>query len=349
VPTVSPPSHGNKKKTSSFFGWGGEKGKKGSKEKEKDNSFLGSLFGKKKQEEYTGTGLGSGSGRETAAALLGASKAKSRAPSPTPQAGGPYARYPIHVERAIYRLSHIKLANPRRPLYEQVLISNLMFWYLGVINNKGQTNGTGQNQSQAKESQQQQTTGEHPQVGQDTDSNLEKEGKEQEEREKAERERERIEAEREREKEREREELQVQQQQQQQQAQRRESKRGPLTKPAPGTPGSRRAEMPVRGPQYEMQHRVMEQEYGGYDPRNQPQNRPGPIPYNPAPQPIQPQPQMANNMMYYNQGNPQGPGGPSQRPIPPQLPPGAMPPPMNPDQWKGQVRSQFDPKHAFVC
>ncbi|MBW0469143.1 hypothetical protein O181_008858 [Austropuccinia psidii MF-1] len=45
-----------------------------------------------------------------------------------------FYRLPIHVERAVYRLSHIKLANPRRPLYEQVLISNLMFWYLGVIN-----------------------------------------------------------------------------------------------------------------------------------------------------------------------------------------------------------------------
>lgn len=54
--------------------------------------------------------------------------------SPTSPGFSPYARYPIHVERAIYRLSHIKLANPRRPLYEQVLISNLMFWYLGIIN-----------------------------------------------------------------------------------------------------------------------------------------------------------------------------------------------------------------------
>ena len=35
-----------------------------------------------------------------------------------------FYRLPIHVERAVYRLSHIKLANPRRPLYEQVLISN---------------------------------------------------------------------------------------------------------------------------------------------------------------------------------------------------------------------------------
>ena len=40
---------------------------------------------------------------------------------------------PINIERAIYRLSHVKLANPRRPLHEQVLISNMMFWYLGVI------------------------------------------------------------------------------------------------------------------------------------------------------------------------------------------------------------------------
>ncbi|KAI1321595.1 hypothetical protein EDD11_003075 [Mortierella claussenii] len=43
------------------------------------------------------------------------------------------SRMPIHIERAIYRLSHVKLADPRRPLHEQVLISNMMFWYLGVI------------------------------------------------------------------------------------------------------------------------------------------------------------------------------------------------------------------------
>jgi len=352
-PTRSPPQPQDRKekekgKKGGFFGWGAERGKKGAKEKEKDSSFLGSLFGgsKKKQDEYTGNGLGSGSGRETAAALLGASKSKSRAPSPTPQAGGPYARYPIHVERAIYRLSHIKLANPRRPLCEQVLISNLMFWYLGVINNKGQTDGAGQNQNKAKDSQQQQQqqqqqgTGQQTQGGgQDADSDLEKERKEQEEIEKAERER--IEAEKEREREK---ELQLLQQQQ---AQRREQKRGPLTKPAPGPPGQRKAEMPVRGPQYEMQHRVMEQEYGGYDPRNQPQNRPGPIPYNPPPQLVQPQPQpqMVNNMMYYNLGNQPGPNGPSQRPSSPQLPPGAMPP-VNPDQvqWGTQVRSRSIPK-----
>ncbi|KAI8881221.1 hypothetical protein K501DRAFT_334865 [Backusella circina FSU 941] len=42
-------------------------------------------------------------------------------------------RLPLHVERAIYKLSHLKLANPRRPLHEQVLISNHMFWYLSIV------------------------------------------------------------------------------------------------------------------------------------------------------------------------------------------------------------------------
>ncbi|KAF7723092.1 hypothetical protein EC973_002376 [Apophysomyces ossiformis] len=43
-------------------------------------------------------------------------------------------RLPLHIERGIYRLSHMKLSNPRRPLREQVMISNLMFWYLSIIN-----------------------------------------------------------------------------------------------------------------------------------------------------------------------------------------------------------------------
>lgn len=43
-------------------------------------------------------------------------------------------RLPIHLERGVYRLSHIKLSNPRRPLREQVIISNFMFWYLSLIN-----------------------------------------------------------------------------------------------------------------------------------------------------------------------------------------------------------------------
>ncbi|KAK9456670.1 hypothetical protein V1511DRAFT_509355 [Dipodascopsis uninucleata] len=71
---------------------------------------------------------------------------KSRSPSPgrqqtqRPPVGEPserpyyYARFPLHVERAIYRLSHLKLANPRRPLCQQVLLSNFMYNYLELIN-----------------------------------------------------------------------------------------------------------------------------------------------------------------------------------------------------------------------
>lgn len=43
-------------------------------------------------------------------------------------------RFPIHIERAIYRLSHLKLADPRRPLRQQVLLSNFMYAYLNLVN-----------------------------------------------------------------------------------------------------------------------------------------------------------------------------------------------------------------------
>jgi len=225
------------------------------KEKEKEGGFFGSLFSSKKKQDDSSsqTGLYMGSGREAAAALLGASKSSKGLPtSPSPQPGfqGPYARYPIHVERAIYRLSHIKLANPRRPLYEQVLISNLMFWYLGVINKT-------QNPTPAAPPTQ-------GPAGDSVQPDSEEEGverREAEERQKAENEhleREKQEREREQERETERE-----QQQQQQQQKEKSSRRGTLTKTNP-TQGSRRpGEMLVKGPQYEMQHRVMEQEYHG--------------------------------------------------------------------------------------
>lgn len=334
-----------KDKKGLFGKWGSDKGgKKGGKEKEKgadkDAGFFGSLFGggKKKQEETATSPMGMGwSGRETAAALLGASKSsKSRAPSPSPTPVNGYSRYPIHVERAIYRLSHIKLANPRRPLYEQVLISNLMFWYLGVINNKATspaaspTAGPGQQPQNAagagaaangtpaeKEQQQQQ-------------AQAERERKEKEEQEKAEREKQ----------EKERERLQAEQ--------KKESRRGSLTKNNVASGATRRAEMPVRGPQYDMQHRAMEQEYGGFAAA---QARPSSAPpgaggysgrppsggqnaYPQSVQLVQPQPQQPQR--YYNgSANPQAQGGqPYLNFSTTSLPPGAMPP-VNPE-WMAQ-------------
>ncbi|KAG1792566.1 uncharacterized protein HD556DRAFT_1238998 [Suillus plorans] len=250
-----------------LFKWGSDKGgKKNGKdrerekevqrvEKEKESGFFGSLFSsKKKGDEQASQPHPYGSGREAATALLGQSKSsKQYVPSPSPQlpgGQGVYARYPIHVERAIYRLSHIKLANPRRPLYEQVLISNLMFWYLGVINKTQNPAATPVAQNQPAATALTASNPENEQV------DRESERREAEERQRVENER----LEREREIERERE-LQLQQQQ----PQKKESqRRGALTKPSSGSQGARRvAEMPIKGPQYEMQHREMEQQYNG--------------------------------------------------------------------------------------
>ena len=230
------------------------------KEKEKDSGFFGSLFGggKKKQEEHPPSNIGGGAGPATAAALLGASKSSNKAYSPSisPQLGNPYARYPIHVERAIYRLSHIKLANPRRPLYEQVLISNLMFWYLGVINKSNQGPGQNQNQSQQspKQTQGSDTTQNAPGQGAGTGQDVPQTAQPISEKDQLGREREQREREEREMAEKERAEAKEQQQQQ-----RREPKRGSLTKPPPA---GRRAEMPVKGPQYHLQSQVIEQEYG---------------------------------------------------------------------------------------
>lgn len=133
--TASSVKEKEKEKKGGFFS---KKEKKDKKGKEKDGLF-GSLFGgKKKQEEPSSIANFSSAGPAAAAALLGSSKSAkslglSPSASPTSLGFSNFARYPIHVERAVYRLSHIKLANARRPLYEQVLISNLMFWYLGII------------------------------------------------------------------------------------------------------------------------------------------------------------------------------------------------------------------------
>ena len=328
-PSPSPSEQRREKDKKGLFGkWGGGGGDKSGKkqkdkgerekEKEKEPGFFGSLFGSKKKQEEPQS-VSSNAGREAAAALLGASKSsKNYVPPPSPQLGM-YARYPIHVERAIYRLSHIKLANPRRPLYEQVLISNLMFWYLGVINK------TGQNQQAQGQNANAGPSGAQAGAGPSEKERADKERREQEERERAEKEREK-------------------------QEKKESQRRGSLTKPAPSGSPSRRAEMPVRGPQYEMQHRAMEQGYGGYgQPNGGPPMRTSSAP--PPPMnlnsPRSPPPQTAQYSVQLVQPQPRSPGGPGsassqyyeieppqtspqQYPLvatgAPQLPPGAMPP-----------------------
>ncbi|KIY52995.1 hypothetical protein FISHEDRAFT_69453 [Fistulina hepatica ATCC 64428] len=279
-PQPSPSGSRKEKDKKGLFGkWGSDKGgKKGhhknheSRERQ-DNSFFGSLFGgsKKKQEDSHGSGVGGAmaSHREAAQALLGASKSsKSYQPPPSP-VNAPnmnnWSRYPIHVERAIYRLSHIKLANPRRPLYEQVLISNLMFWYLGVINNKPQTPAAYAGASD-QEAAMENVNGPAKVLSEEEQGEKEQ----REDRERAEKER------------MEKEKAEAELGEREMEASRRaaeQPKRGPLTKPPPM--GARRGvEAPVKGPQYNMQRRAVEQEYpGGYGASA----GPGPVAYNGTP------------------------------------------------------------------
>ncbi|KAH9479453.1 Protein zds1 [Psilocybe cubensis] len=363
IPQSIPPQvrkEKEKDKKGLFSKWGGDKGgKKGQKEKdregrdrvnsekEKESGFFGSLFGKKKQDtDYQSSMTGGTSGREAAQALLGASKSsKSYVPPTSPGlapgiGGNPYARYPIHVERAIYRLSHIKLANPRRPLYEQVLISNLMFWYLGVIN-KAQNPSTSPTQSVANGTQ-------------NSGNGDNREDAEQEEREREQREREAKEKEQREKAEKERLEREQREREREMELKKKESgRRGPLTKtPTGGQPGTRRAETPIKGPQYEMQHRVMEQEYGGYN--GQPTRsstapipmlngaqsyqrvqQPGPYTNSP-PKLVQPQVKAQPEQYYY-----QAPTDPHHRPG---LPPGAMAP-ADQSNWISQPSSPTHHMH----
>ncbi|KAJ7672678.1 hypothetical protein B0H17DRAFT_1208711 [Mycena rosella] len=364
--STSPSPRKDKDKKGLFGIWGGDKEKekpaktskkereriekerRDKEQREKDSGFFGSLFGGGKKKHDTPAEMPSlHGGREAAQALLGQSQRAPKSPGPpSPMGGAPgmmggagginnYSRYPIHVERAIYRLSHIKLANPRRPLYEQVLISNLMFWYLGVIN-KAQVGAQAEQAAQAVATAaggalNGPATGQQPGDG-------EKEKMEQE------RERERVEreaaaAQERAEKERvEREKVEREQREREMEAKKREAspRRGALTKaPPPGGPQQRRAEMPIKGPQYEMQHRSMEKEYAGYN-GNGPARPNGPPGPNVAPGQVFPrQPQSPTSPKFNQQpSSPQGqehyyysPGEAMQQQQQQQrLPPGAMPP-----------------------
>jgi hypothetical protein len=253
---VKPSSSRKEKEKKGLFGLkkskDKDKGKDKEKEKEKDAGFFGSFFGgsKKKQDEHPPVPGPSGLTPSTSQ-LTTPKQSKSRStspahPSPSPilMPGGPYARYPIAVERAVYRLSHIKLANPRRPLLEQVLISNLMFWYLGIINKQNQpqqTVPTPQNGSVDT------SAGETAEGSYESQQRSQVEWQEREEMERRER------AER---------EAQERERETQQQAKRENGKRGSLTKAARDGLQARRAEIPVRGPQYDVQHLEIEQQYG---------------------------------------------------------------------------------------
>ncbi|KAL9029664.1 MAG: hypothetical protein Q9196_002130 [Gyalolechia fulgens] len=107
-----------RKKESSRKSSGGDK-------KEKDSGIFSSIFG---------------GGKKKAGLDAGGKKGMSRSLSPEPPArilkpdvDYSWTRFSILEERAIYRMAHIKLANPRRALHSQVLLSNFMYSYLAKV------------------------------------------------------------------------------------------------------------------------------------------------------------------------------------------------------------------------
>ena len=124
-PTPPPPSKSSGKKESGFLAsiFGSKKKSQESKEKQSKNQESESSKSKSSGQSSQYQRPGTAYNQQTVGA---------------PVVNYYYARFPIHVERAIYRLSHIKLANPRRPLLQQVLLSNFMYGYLNLINKAAQ-------------------------------------------------------------------------------------------------------------------------------------------------------------------------------------------------------------------
>ena len=96
----------------------------GEGKREKETGLFSSLFGGKKKTERESTGKKQ---------IL-----RNLSPDPPQRVLKPdidynWTRFSILEERAIYRLAHMKLANPRRALHSQVLLSNFMYSYLAKV------------------------------------------------------------------------------------------------------------------------------------------------------------------------------------------------------------------------
>ncbi|MCJ1312507.1 hypothetical protein MMC25_006181 [Agyrium rufum] len=104
-----------------------------STKKEKEGSFLSSIFGGGKKNKTEKDPHSS-----TQHHLLGKKASRELSPDPPrrilkPDVDYNWTRFSILEERAIYRMAHIKLANPRRALASQVLLSNFMYSYLAKV------------------------------------------------------------------------------------------------------------------------------------------------------------------------------------------------------------------------
>ena len=103
-----------------------ESNRRSDSKKEKDGSIFSSIFGgsKKKEEKERNS--------KKSQHLRVPSEPPVLKPL-EPDVDYHWTRFPLLEERAIYRMAHIKLANPRRPLLSQVLLSNFMYSYLAIV------------------------------------------------------------------------------------------------------------------------------------------------------------------------------------------------------------------------
>lgn len=102
-----------------------ESSRKSDSKKEKDGSIFSSFFGGSKRKEEKERG-------NKKSQHLQVPEEPLYKPL-QPDVDYNWTRFPLLEERAIYRMAHIKLANPRRPLLSQVLLSNFMYSYLAIV------------------------------------------------------------------------------------------------------------------------------------------------------------------------------------------------------------------------
>jgi hypothetical protein len=102
-----------------------ESNRKSDSKKDKDGSIFSSIFGGSKRKEE----------KEKSSKKAQHLQIPEDPPYKplVPDVDYNWTRFPLLEERAIYRMAHIKLANPRRSLQSQVLLSNFMYSYLAIV------------------------------------------------------------------------------------------------------------------------------------------------------------------------------------------------------------------------
>ncbi|PHH65921.1 hypothetical protein CDD81_869 [Ophiocordyceps australis] len=102
-----------------------ESNRKSDSKKDKDSSLISSIFGVSKKKDKDKS-------NKKSQHHLQVPEEMPYKPQ-RPDVDYEWTRFPLLKERMIYRMAHLKLANPRRSLLSQVLLSNFMYSYLAIV------------------------------------------------------------------------------------------------------------------------------------------------------------------------------------------------------------------------